>query len=158
MATVKKEKSSRLASSAKRGEFASASDSETETALVRHSLGKGGKETRPAKRQIKAEEVSHQRIRIRIRAYDHKIIDLSARQIVETAQRHGAEIIGPIPLPTEIHKYTVNRSTFVYKDSREQYEMRVHKRLIDIMNPNPRIIDALMNLNLPAGVDIEIKM
>lgn len=106
----------------------------------------------------KSEEIPRQRIRIRIRAYDHKIIDLSAKQIIETAQRHGAEIIGPIPLPTEIHKYTVNRSTFVHKDSREQYEMRVHKRLVDIMNPNPRIIDALMNLNLPAGVDIEIKM
>lgn len=149
MATVKKEKSSRPAKRAeKRGEFASVSDSETEAA----------KETRSAKRQSKAEEISHQRIRIRIRAYDHKIIDLSARQIVEAAQRHGAEIIGPIPLPTEIHKYTVNRSTFVHKDSREQYEMRVHKRLVDIMNPNPRIIDSLMNLNLPAGVDIEIKM
>lgn len=106
----------------------------------------------------KNEETPHQRIRIRIRAYDHKIIDLSVKQIVETAQRHGAEIIGPIPLPTEIRKYTVNRSTFVHKDSREQYEMRVHKRLIDIMNPNSQIIEALVNLNLPAGVDIEIKM
>ncbi len=99
-----------------------------------------------------------QKIRIRIKAYDNKIIDLSARQIVEAAQRQGAEVIGPIPLPTEIHKFTVNRSTFVHKDSREQYEMRVHKRLIDILNPTPKTIDALMNLNLPAGVDIEIKM
>jgi len=106
---------------------------------------------------IKKEEVK-QRIRIRIRAYDNKIIDSSARQIVETAQRQGAEVIGPIPLPTEIRKYTVNSSTFVHKNSRDQYEMRVHKRLIDIISPTSKTIDALMNLNLPAGVDIEIKM
>ena len=99
-----------------------------------------------------------QRIRIRIRAYDNKIIDSSARQIVETAERQGVEVVGPIPLPTEIRKYTVNSSTFVHKNSRDQYEMRVHKRLIDIINPTPKTIDALMNLNLPAGVDIEIKM
>ncbi|MDP1629764.1 MAG: 30S ribosomal protein S10 [bacterium] len=97
-------------------------------------------------------------MRIRIRAYDNKIIDLSVQQIIEAAERHGAEVVGPIPLPTEIRKYTVNRSTFVHKDAREQFEMRVHKRLVDILNPNPRIIDSLMNLNLPAGVDIEIKM
>ena len=105
----------------------------------------------------KTEEVK-QRIRIRIRAYDNKIIDSSARQIVETAQRQGAEVIGPIPLPTETRKYTVNASTFVHKNSRDQYEMRVHKRLIDIVSPTSKTIDALMNLNLPAGVDIEIKM
>lgn len=93
-----------------------------------------------------------------MRAYDHKVLDTSARQIVETALRYGAEISGPVPLPTEIHKYTVNRSTFVHKDAREQFEMRVHKRLIDIINPTPKIIDALTNLALPAGVDIEIKM
>jgi len=111
------------------------------------------------KKKIKeAEEEPRQRLRIKIRAYDNKIIDLSARQIVETAERHGVEVMGPVPLPTQIHKYTVNRSTFVHKDSREQYEMRVHKRLIDIYNPNSRVIDAMMNLNLPAGVDIEIKM
>ena len=105
----------------------------------------------------KKEEVK-QRIRIRIRAYDHKIIDSSVRQIVETAQRQGAEVTGPIPLPTEIRKYTVNSSTFVHKNSRDQYEMRVHKRLIDIISPTSKTIDALMNLNLPSGVDIEIKM
>lgn len=99
-----------------------------------------------------------QRIRIKIRAYDHKLIDQSAKQIVETAQRYGATVAGPVPLPTETHKYTVNRSTFVHKDSREQYEMRVHKRLIDILNPTAKVIDSLINLNLPAGVDIEIKM
>jgi len=106
---------------------------------------------------IKKEETK-QRIRIRIRAYDNKIIDSSARQIVETAQRQGAEVVGPVPLPTEIRKYTVNSSTFVHKNSRDQYEMRVHKRLIDIISPTSKTIDALMNLNLPAGVDIEIKM
>lgn len=103
-------------------------------------------------------EETKQRIRIKIRAYDHKVIDQSVRQIMETAKRHEAEIYGPVPLPTEIHKYTVNRSTFVHKDSREQYEMRVHKRVIDILNPTPKLIDALTNLDLPAGVDIEIKM
>lgn len=109
------------------------------------------------KKKPESEEVK-QRLRIKIRAFDHKIVDQSARQIVETAERYGAEVIGPVPLPTEIQKYTVNRSTFVHKDSREQFEMRTHKRLIDILNPAPKIIDALMNLNLPAGVDVEIKM
>lgn len=98
------------------------------------------------------------KIRIKLRAYDHKLIDKSAREICETALRYGVDILGPIPLPTEIHKYTVNRSSFVHKTSREQFEMRTHKRLIDILTPNPRVIDALSNLTLPAGVDIEIKM
>jgi len=98
------------------------------------------------------------RIRIKIRAYDHKLIDQSAKQIVETAKRTGADVIGPIPLPTEKTKYTVNRSTFVHKNAREQFEMRIHKRLIDITTPTPKTIDALSSLNLPAGVDIEIKM
>lgn len=109
------------------------------------------------KDKTEKEEIK-QRIRIKIRAYDHKLIDQSARQIVETAQRYGAQVSGPVPLPTEIHKYTVNRSSFVHKDSREQYEMRVHKRLIDILNPGNKVIDSLTDLNLPAGVDIEIKM
>ncbi|MBI2057401.1 MAG: 30S ribosomal protein S10 [Candidatus Yanofskybacteria bacterium] len=99
-----------------------------------------------------------QRIRIKLKAYDSKIIDRSAKQIVETIERSGGKVVGPVPLPTSIHKYTVNRSTFVHKDSREQFEMRVHKRLIDVGSPTPKIVDALMNLNLPAGVDIEIKM
>lgn len=98
------------------------------------------------------------RIRIKIKAYDNKIIDKSAKQIVETAMRTGATITGPVPLPTETHKVTVNRSTFVHKDARDQYEMRIHKRFIDIWNPNPKTIDSLTNLDLPAGVDIEIKM
>ncbi len=113
----------------------------------------------PSKKKKKENEPElKQRLRIKLKAYDYKVIDNSARQIVETALRHGAEISGPVPLPTEVHKYTVNRSSFVHKDSREQFEMRVHKRLIDILSPNPGVIDALMNLTLPAGVDIEIKM
>jgi small subunit ribosomal protein S10 len=99
-----------------------------------------------------------QKLRLRIRSYDHKLIDTSARQIIDAAERNDAKVVGPIPLPTEMKKYTVNRSTFVHKDSREQFEMRMHKRLIDIANPNQKIIESLGNLNLPAGVDIEIKM
>ena len=99
-----------------------------------------------------------QRIRIRIKSYDHKVIDTSVKQIVDTAMRYGSELKGPVPLPTEIRKYTVNRSSFVHKDSREQFEMRIHKRLLDILNPNPQLIDSLGDLNLPAGVDVEIKM
>lgn len=103
------------------------------------------------------ENLENGRIRIKIRAYDHKLIDQSARQIVETAKRTGALVIGPVPLPTEKTKYTVNRSTFVHKNSREQFEMRIHKRVIDIKAPTAKTIDALSNLNLPAGVDVEIK-
>ena len=99
-----------------------------------------------------------QKIRLRISAYDHKLIDNSARQIIDTAERNDAKVVGPIPLPTSIKRYTVNCSTFVHKDSREQFELRVHKRLVDIMNPSQKIIESLSNLNLPAGVDIEIKI
>ncbi len=106
------------------------------------------------KKQVEGEN----RVRIKIKAYDHKVIDQSARKIVETAERTGAAITGPVPLPTEIHKVTVNRSTFVHKNARDQYEMRVHKRLIDILNPTPKTIDNLTSLDLPAGVDVEIKM
>ena len=101
---------------------------------------------------------AQQRIRIKIRAYDHKIIDQATQTILKTAERSGAQVLGPVPLPTEKRKYTVNRSTFVHKNSREQYEMRVHKRLLDIIEPSVRTIDAMMSLNLPAGVDVEIKM
>ena len=109
------------------------------------------------KKEAAGEEVK-QKLRIKLRAYDSKVVDNSARQIVETALRYGTESLGPVPLPTEIHKYTVNRSSFIHKDSREQFEMRIHKRLIDILNPTPNVIDALMSLTLPAGVDIEIKV
>ena len=110
------------------------------------------------KKTAAVEEEVRPKIRIKLRAYDHKVIDNSARQIVEVALRYGAEVAGPVPLPTETHKYTVNRSSFVHKDAREQFEMRTHKRLIDILSPNQRVIDALTNLNLPAGLDIELKM
>lgn len=99
-----------------------------------------------------------QRIRIRLKAYDHRILDQSAAQIVETAQNTGARVAGPVPLPTEIQKYTVLRSPFIDKDSREQFETRTHKRLIDIVEPTAKTVEALTRLNLPAGVDIEIKL
>lgn len=99
-----------------------------------------------------------QRIRIRLKAYDHKVIDQSTKQIVDTAIRTGAKIAGPIPLPTRKTTYTVVKSPFVYKKSREQFEMRIHKRLIDVYDPSAKTIDSLMNLSLPAGCDAEIKM
>lgn len=106
----------------------------------------------------KTEEKEATRIRIKIKAYDNKVIDQSAKKIIDAALVSGAKITGPVPLPTEIHKVTVNKSTFVHKDSRDQYEMRVHKRLVDIWNPTPKTVEDLTNLDLPAGVDIEIKM
>lgn len=103
-------------------------------------------------------EEGRPKIRIRIKAYDHKITDTSVRQIVDTALRVGCEVRGPVPLPTEFHRYTVNRSTFVHKDARDQFEIRVHKRLVDILDPTPKLVDSLTNLDLPAGVDVEIKL
>lgn len=97
-------------------------------------------------------------LRIRVRAYESKILDASVKQIIDTAMRYDAEIVGPVPLPTEIKKYTVNRASFIYKNTREQFEIRVHKRLIDIINPNPKTVEALTNLSLPSGVDIDVKM
>ena len=98
------------------------------------------------------------RLRIRVRAYENKILDASVKQIIDTALRYDVTVIGPVPLPTEIKKYTVNRASFVYKNAREQFEMRVHKRLIDILNPNAKIIEALTNMSLPSGVNIDVKM
>lgn len=98
------------------------------------------------------------KLRIRVRAYDHKILDASVKLIIDTAVRFDAQVVGPIPLPTEIKKYTVNRSTFVHKDAREQFEMRTHKRVIDILNPSPKVVEALTNLSLPSGVNIDVKM
>jgi small subunit ribosomal protein S10 len=106
----------------------------------------------------KAVELAGLKLRIKLKAYDHKIIDNSAKQIIDIANRFGAEVSGPVPLPTEILKYTVNRSSFVHKNAREQFEMRVHKRIIDILNPNAEIIESLRDLNLPSGVDITIKI
>jgi len=102
--------------------------------------------------------MAKQRIRIRLKAFDHKILDQSAQQIVETAERTGAQVAGPVPLPTRIEKFTVIRSPFIDKDSREQFEMRTHKRLIDIIDPTPKAVDSLMRLDLPADVNIEIKL
>ncbi len=104
----------------------------------------------------KADVIS--KLRIRVRAYEYKILDLSVKQIIDTALRYDAKIEGPIPLPTEIKKYTVNRSSFVFKNAREQFEMRVHKRVIDILNPTPKIMEALTNLSLPSGVNIDVKI
>ena len=105
----------------------------------------------------KAAEGAH-RLRIRVRAYEHGVLDQSVKQIIDTAARHSATVIGPVPLPIDIKKYTVNRSAFIDKDSREQFEMRIHKRLIDILNPTPKIMEALTNLSLPSGVNIDVKI
>ena len=102
--------------------------------------------------------MAKQKVRIRLKAYDHKILDQSARQIVEAAERTGALVAGPVPLPTKIEKYSVMRSPFIDKDSQEQFDIRTHKRLIDVLDPSQQTINALMKLNLPAGVDIEIKL
>ena len=110
------------------------------------------------KQTTNKEAVMQQKLRIKISAYDHKVIDASLKQIIDTALRYGCQLVGPVPLPTEIRKYTVNRSSFVHKDAREQYEMRLHKRILDILDPSQKVIEALTSLNLPAGVDIEIKM
>ncbi len=99
-----------------------------------------------------------QRIRIRLKAYDHRVLDQSARQIVDTAERTGAAVVGPVPLPTRIEKFSVQRASFIDRDSREQLEIRTHKRLIDVLDPNPTTIESLMRLDLPGGVDIEIKL
>lgn len=120
----------------------------------------GVKATKTAKvaKATDAVPAAEAKLRIRVRAYEHKILDLSVKQIMDTANRFEAKIVGPVPLPTEIKRWTVNRSTFVHKDAREQFEMRIHKRLIDILSPNPKVIEALTNLNLPSGVTIDVKM
>lgn len=123
--------------------------------------GKKTTKKTPAKRAPrakKAEVAPATRLRIKVKAYEHKVLDASVKQILDTALRYDAKIAGPIPLPTEIKKYTVNRSTFIYKDAREQFEMRIHKRVIDILDPAPKVIEALTNLSLPSGVTIDVKM
>src|SRR3989344_835720 len=114
------------------------------------------KETKAKEAKTASREIN--KLRIRVRAYEHKILDASIKQIIDTALRFDAKVVGPIPLPTEIKKYTVNRSTFVYKDAREQFEMRTHKRVVDILNPSPKVVEALTNLSLPSGVNIDVKM
>lgn len=111
---------------------------------------------RASTKQAKEEPIS--KLRIRVQAYEYKILDLSVKQIIDTAMRYDAKVLGPIPLPTAIKKYTVNRSAFIYKNAREQFEMRIHKRLIDILNPTPKIMEALTNLSLPSGVNIDVKI
>jgi len=112
----------------------------------------------PKKKAVKETgEVATPSFKIKLKAYDHKVIDASCRQITEIAVRSGVEIVGPVPLPTEIHKYTVNRSSFIHKDAREQFEMRIHKRLIEVPDANQRFIGALRDLTLPTGVEIEVK-
>ena len=98
------------------------------------------------------------RLRISVRAYEHRVLDASVKQIIDTAARYNAKVVGPVPLPTDIKKYTVNRSSFIDKDSREQFEMRVHKRMIDILSPEAKVIEALSNIDLPSGVNIDVKM
>jgi len=116
------------------------------------------KKAAPKKAAASKTQASVERLRIRVRAYEHKLLDMSVKQIIDTAFRFEAEVRGPVPLPTEIKKYTVNRSTFVHKNAREQFEMRVHKRLIEILHPTPKVIEALTNISLPAGVSIDVKM
>jgi small subunit ribosomal protein S10 len=117
-----------------------------------------GRCSRRGKDEKKDEPVAGQKIRIRLRAYDHEVIDSSAKKIVDTVTRTGAKVAGPVPLPTEKNVFCVIRSPHKYKDSREHFEMRTHKRLIDILDPTPKTVDSLMRLDLPAGVDIEIKL
>ncbi len=112
----------------------------------------------PKASKAKASQGGVSRLRIRVRAYEYKILDVSVKQIIDTALRYDGEVLGPIPLPTEIKKYTVNRASFVFKNAREQFEMRIHKRLIDIVNPTPKLIESLTNLSLPSGVNIDVKL
>ena len=114
--------------------------------------------TKKVQKVKKDKEEAVVQLRIRVRAYENKILDASVKQIIDTVLRYDAKIVGPIPLPTEIKKYTVNRASFVFKNAREKFEIRIHKRVIDILNPNQKTIEALTNLSLPSGVDIDVKM
>ena len=119
---------------------------------------KTAKATKRASAKKESSSPEAQKLRIRVRAYEHKILDASVKQIIDTALRFDTKVVGPIPLPTEIKKYTVNRSTFIDKDAREQFEMRMHKRVLDILNPSAKVVEALTNLSLPSGVSIDVKM
>ncbi len=123
--------------------------------MAKETTEKKKKTTRARKSSA---ESAPSRLRIRVRAYEYKILDLSVKQIIDTAIRYDAEVVGPIPLPTETKKYTVNRASFVFKNAREQFEMRVHKRLIEIFNPTPKLVESLTNLSLPSGVNIDVKL
>jgi len=124
--------------------------------MTESTLEKPKKKTTRKSSTKKEEAIS--KLRIRVKAYEYKVLDISVKQIIDTALRYDATVVGPVPLPTEIKKYTVNRSPFVYKNSREQFEMRVHRRVIDIINPSPKIMEALTNLSLPSGVSIDVKI
>lgn len=127
--------------------------------VARERRGKAGTAKSPKTASAKKEKADGKVVlRIRVRSYESKILDASVKQIMDTAMRYDATIVGPVPLPTEIKKYTVNRASFIYKNTREQFEIRVHKRLIDIINPNAKTVEALTNLSLPSGVDIDVKM
>jgi small subunit ribosomal protein S10 len=128
------------------------------TAETKTKKPKTASSVKASKMKEKKEEGKEVVLRIRVRAYESKILDASVKQIIDTAMRYDAKVVGPVPLPTEIKKYTVNRASFVYKNAREQFEMRVHKRVIDILNPSPKTIEALTSLSLPSGVDIDVKM
>ena len=133
----------------------------TETKIKKPKTKSATPKAKATKASLKKEKVTADGrivLRIRVRAYESKILDASVKQIMDTATRYDATIVGPVPLPTEIKKYTVNRSAFIYKNTREQFEIRVHKRLIDIINPNAKTVEALTNLTLPSGVDIDVKM
>ncbi len=130
----------------------------TKKASTKKVVSKKQNKTEGESKSSKTKKVDENKLRILVKAYEPKVLDISVKQIIDTAKRFEAEIHGPVPLPIEISKYTVNRSTFVYKNAREQFEIRVHKRLIDILNPNPKLIEALTNLSLPSGVDINVKM
>ena len=136
-------------------------EKETEKKIDNQTVEKTVKKTvaKVTASKKKVEKIpSVSKLRIIMTAYEHKILDASIKQIMDTASKFDAEIRGPVPLPTAIKKYTVNRSSFIYKDAREQFEMRSHKRLVDILNPAPKVIEALTNLSLPAGVDIDVKL
>jgi small subunit ribosomal protein S10 len=128
----------------------------TEKKVTKKNTGSTLK-TKATKTSVKKDDAVSM-LRIRVRAYDSKILDASVKQIIETALRHDVKVVGPVPLPTEIKKYTVNRASFVYKNAREQFEMRIHRRLIDIINPSAKVIEALTNMSLPSGVSIDVKM
>ena len=112
----------------------------------------------PKARAKKADAGVAPKLRLKVRGYDHTLVDQSVKQIIDTALRYEANVVGPIPLPTDMKKFTVIRGAFIDKDSREQFEMRTHKRIVDITNPNPKIVDALTNLSLPSGVSVDVKM
>jgi small subunit ribosomal protein S10 len=137
--------------------MATATKTETKKPRAKSAVKRASPVKRVRKTAAPVPVVEH-KLRIRVKAYEHKILDLSVKQIMDTAARFDAVVVGPVPLPTEIKRWTVNRSTFVHKDAREQFEMRIHKRLIDILNPSPKVIEALTNLNLPSGVTIDVKM